>query len=97
VKLGAPGDVENLKRIRAGYKGKLQVDANTAWNAAEAVRVLKQIEPLGIELVEQPVPRGDLDGLQWVRERARSRCSPTRARTRSPTSARSRAASTAST
>ena len=70
VKLGGPGDVENLKRIRAGYKGKLQVDANTAWNAADAVRVLKQIEPLQIELVEQPVPRGDLDGLQWVRERS---------------------------
>src|SRR5262245_38715878 len=70
VKLGAPGDVENLKRIRAGYRGKLQVDANTAWSAADAVRVLRQIEPLGIELVEQPVPRGDLDGLRWVRERS---------------------------
>lgn len=70
VKLGGPGDVDNLRRIRAGYKGKLQVDANTAWNAADAVRVLRQIEPLGIELVEQPVPRGDLDGLRWVRERS---------------------------
>src|SRR5262245_7192627 len=70
VKLGAPGDVENLKRIRANYKGKLQVDANTAWSAADAVRVLRQIEPLQIELVEQPVGRGDLDGLRWVRERS---------------------------
>lgn len=70
VKLGGPGDVDNLRRIRAGYTGKLQVDANTAWNAADAVRVLRQIEPLGIELVEQPVPRGDLDGLRWVRERS---------------------------
>lgn len=70
VKLGGPGDVDNLRRIRARYKGKLQVDANTAWNAADAVRVLRQIEPLGIELVEQPVPRGDLDGLRWVRERS---------------------------
>lgn len=69
VKLGAPGDVENLKRIRARYQGLLQVDANTAWNAADAVRVLREIEPLGIELVEQPVPRADLDGLRWVRER----------------------------
>ena len=70
VKLGGPGDVDNLKRIRAGYKGKLQVDANTAWNAADAVQVLRKIEPLQIELVEQPVPRGDLDGLRWVRERS---------------------------
>ena len=69
VKLGAPGDVENLKRIRARYSGVVRVDANTAWSAPDAVRVLRQIEPLGIELVEQPVPRHDLDGLRWVRER----------------------------
>jgi len=70
VKLGGPGDVDNLRRIRARYRGGLQVDANAAWSPAEAVRVLRQIEPLGIELVEQPVPRGDLDGLRWVRERS---------------------------
>lgn len=70
VKLGAPGDVDNLRRIRANYRGRLQVDANTAWSAADAVRVLRQIEPLGIELVEQPVAREDLDGLRWVRDRS---------------------------
>lgn len=68
VKLGAPGDVENLRLIRARYGGALQVDANAAWQAADAVRVLREIEPLGIDLVEQPVPREDLDGLRQVRE-----------------------------
>lgn len=70
VKLGAPGDVDNLRRIRGRYRGRLQVDANTAWSASDAVRVLRQIEPLEIELVEQPVAREDLDGLRWVRERS---------------------------
>lgn len=70
VKLGAPGDVDNLRRIRAAYRGRIQVDANAAWTAAGAVRVLREIEPLGIELVEQPVARGDLDGLAWVRQRS---------------------------
>jgi L-alanine-DL-glutamate epimerase-like enolase superfamily enzyme len=70
VKLGAPGDVENLARVRARYRGLLQVDANTAWSPSDAVRVLRRIEPLGIELVEQPVAREDLDGLKWVRERS---------------------------
>lgn len=69
VKLGAPGDVESLRRVRAAHRGAIQVDANAAWSAADAVRVLRAIEPLGIELVEQPVARGDLDGLRWVRER----------------------------
>jgi L-alanine-DL-glutamate epimerase-like enolase superfamily enzyme len=68
VKLGAPGDVDNLRRIRARFRGTLRVDANTGWNAADAVRILRAIEPLDIELVEQPVARADLDGLRWVRE-----------------------------
>src|SRR5262249_45562431 len=69
VKLGLPGDVENLKRIRQRYRGVLRVDANASWAPADAVRVLRQIEPLEIELVEQPVRRPDLDGLRWVRDR----------------------------
>ena len=32
--------------------------------------MLREIEPLGIDLVEQPVPREDLDGLRWVRDRS---------------------------
>lgn len=69
IKLGAPGDVESLRRVRARYRGILRVDANAAWSAADAVRVLRSIEALDIELVEQPVARTDLDGLRWVRER----------------------------
>jgi L-alanine-DL-glutamate epimerase-like enolase superfamily enzyme len=70
VKLGAPGDVDNLRRIRERYRGRIRVDANTAWRATDAVRVLHEIAPLGIDLVEQPVAREDLDGLRWVRERS---------------------------
>ncbi len=69
VKLGAPGDVDNLRFIRSRYKGRLQVDANASWSPADAVRVLRLIEPLEIALVEQPVARGDLAGLGWVRDR----------------------------
>jgi L-alanine-DL-glutamate epimerase-like enolase superfamily enzyme len=69
VKLGGPGDVDNLRRVRARFRGTIYVDANAAWSAAEAVRVLRSIEPLEIAQVEQPVPPEDLDGLRWVRER----------------------------
>ena len=69
VKIGGPVDEDNLRRIRARYRGRIRIDANTAYSASEAVRVLRRIEPLDIELVEQPVPRHDLDGLRWVRER----------------------------
>ena len=42
-----------------------------AGRPAEAVRVIRGIEDAGldVELVEQPVPAGDLDGLAWVSDR----------------------------
>ncbi|HTK31839.1 MAG TPA: dipeptide epimerase [Candidatus Saccharimonadaceae bacterium] len=68
IKLGGPSDVEQLRRIRARYKGVLRADANAAWNAADAVRALRALEPFDLELVEQPVAREDLDGLRHVRD-----------------------------
>lgn len=67
VKLGSPGDIDNLTFIRSRYAGRLQVDANASWTAHDAVRMLQTIAPLGIDLAEQPVARGDLDGLAYVR------------------------------
>lgn len=69
VKVGSAGDVDNLRRIRGRYQGKIRIDANAAWDASDAVKILREIEPLDIELAEQPVARGNLDGLRWVRER----------------------------
>ncbi|MEO5988785.1 MAG: dipeptide epimerase [Candidatus Eisenbacteria bacterium] len=70
VKLGSPADIENLRFIRSSYAGRLQVDANASWTAHDAVRMLEAIAPLRVDLVEQPVARGDLDGLSFVRARS---------------------------
>lgn len=73
VKVGI-GDVkEDIARIHAirkriGYDPKLRLDANQGWNAKEAVRAIQTMEDAGleIELVEQPVPAHDLEGLKYV-------------------------------
>lgn len=70
VKLGAPDDVETLRFIRERFAGRIQVDANASWAPHDALRMLETIAPLGIDLVEQPVARGDLDGLAFVRARS---------------------------
>lgn len=70
VKLGAPTDIDNLRFIRSRYAGRIQVDANASWTAHDALRMLEAIAPLAIDLVEQPVARGDLDGLSFVRARS---------------------------
>ena len=56
LKLGLGDDGERARAVReaVGSEARLRVDANGAWSADQAVAVLNEIEPLGIELVEQP-------------------------------------------
>jgi len=49
----------------------LRVDANGAWNEAEALRNIEQIEPYGVRAVEQPVEKKNLKGLKEVTARSR--------------------------
>jgi L-Ala-D/L-Glu epimerase len=57
LKLGAGDDVAQVRAVReaVGSEARIRVDANGAWSAEEALGVLRMIEPLGIELAEQPV------------------------------------------
>lgn len=67
-------DVTRLTAVReaVGSDVKIRIDANQAWNARQAVRILDQMQNKGldIELCEQPVPAHDLDGLRYVTERS---------------------------
>ncbi len=68
----AAGDdlVRRLTSLRAelGDEAVLRVDANQAWNAEEAIRVIRDCEDagIGLEFVEQPVAAGDIAGLARV-------------------------------
>lgn len=64
-------DIERLRAVRAAAPdATIRIDANQAWRPRQAVSILEnmQSEGLDIELVEQPVKAGDLDGLQFVTE-----------------------------
>ncbi|WP_017667033.1 N-acetyl-D-Glu racemase DgcA [Sandarakinorhabdus sp. AAP62] len=72
VKLGGDGgpdaDVERMVAVhRAAPDARLIVDANEGWAGTDIERTLARLAPLGVELVEQPVPAGrdaELDGLR---------------------------------
>jgi L-Ala-D/L-Glu epimerase len=66
LKLGAGDDVAQVRAVREalGPEARIRVDANGAWSVEEALGVLRMIEPLGIELVEQPV--ADARGMSEV-------------------------------
>lgn len=67
-------DIARLKAVRqaAGPKPLIRIDANQAWTPKQAVKLLNQMQEIGldIEFVEQPVPGHDFDGLKFVTERS---------------------------
>ncbi|RCW81086.1 o-succinylbenzoate synthase [Halanaerobium sp. DL-01] len=69
---GRDKDLERVKAVReaVGPDIAIRLDANQGWEAKEAVGLIKEMEELGLnlELVEQPVPAGDLEGLKFVTE-----------------------------
>ena len=57
LKLGAGDDVGQVHAVRevVGAEARIRVDANGAWDVATAKRTLAELEPLDVELAEQPV------------------------------------------
>ena len=67
IKLGTDDDESRLSAVRAARPdARLRVDANAAWTPEEAVQRVKALEPLGLELIEQPVAKDDFEGMGFV-------------------------------
>ena len=75
LKIKVGGDPEqDIRRLQAiqevvGPEVSIRIDANQGWSGKEAVWVGKELERRGIniELMEQPVPAKDFEGLRYVR------------------------------
>jgi muconate cycloisomerase len=68
LKLGTSSDVEQVQAVReaVGEEARIRIDANATWSLEAAKRILAELEPLGIELVEQPVEKvEDAVRLSW--------------------------------
>ena len=72
VKVGADPtlDTARLAAVRkaVGRDVCIRIDANQAWTPRQAVRILNEMQDKGLalELVEQPVPAADIEGLAYV-------------------------------
>ena len=72
IKLGTDRDMEIVRIVRnAAPHKRLRVDANAAWTAKHAVEMSDFLAEQGVEMLEQPLPANDVDGLRFVRERSR--------------------------
>ncbi len=58
--------MEALARIREVYGGKIRIGANEGWEPEVAAAALRELEPLDIELCEQPIAAGRHDALRDI-------------------------------
>ena len=71
IKLGTDRDAEIMKTVRAAAPDKvIRVDANAAWDARQALRMIEMLATYNVEYVEQPLAAHDVDGLRFVRGRS---------------------------
>lgn len=67
---GAPwaDDLARVRRVRQAAPGaRVRVDVNGAWSVDEALPRLRALADLGVDLVEQPTPPGDVEALRRAR------------------------------
>ena len=68
VKLTGEGDEERIAAVRAGAPdARLIVDANEAWADLDVEMMAHALVPYRVELIEQPLPAGDDEGLDHIR------------------------------
>jgi muconate cycloisomerase len=62
-------DVERVARVRkaVGEGIQLRCDANQAWDVNTAIKTIRRLEEFGVEMIEQPIPKWDLEGLAQIK------------------------------
>ena len=65
-------DAGRMQAIRnaVGPDIRLRIDANQGWTVKDTLRISKQLDALGVELIEQPVPADNFEGLKEIRDRS---------------------------
>lgn len=60
LKLAGAGDLERVAAVRKGAPAaRIIVDANEGWNEQIYRELIPELQQLGVEMIEQPLPAGD--------------------------------------
>lgn len=62
IKIGVEGDVERVEAVRKVTDQPIRVDANGGWTVDVAIEKIKRLKSLGVEFVEQPLAKDDIEG-----------------------------------
>jgi len=66
IKLGTDQDLEIIRELRKHTDAVFRIDANCAWTADQAINYSKELAKLGVEFMEQPLAKDDLEGMKAV-------------------------------
>ena len=66
IKVGTADDIAIVKALREHTDATLRVDANAAWDAATALKLIPQLKELGVEFIEQPLAKNDWEGMAML-------------------------------
>lgn len=71
IKLGRDNDKELINTIRSVSNLPLYVDANQGWSDKKmAIDMVYWLHDQGVQLIEQPMDKANLDGNAWLTERS---------------------------
>jgi L-alanine-DL-glutamate epimerase-like enolase superfamily enzyme len=71
VKLGGGNDREMVNTVRSVTDVPLYVDVNQGWKDKHAaLDMIHWLEEQGIEFVEQPLPKDQMDDISWLTEKS---------------------------
>ena len=66
IKLGTKDDLAIVRELRRHTDAVFRIDANTAWTAEQTIAFAPELKQLGVEFLEQPLPRDDWEGMHRV-------------------------------
>ena len=74
VKIGKGDPHDDVARAAAvkqalGDRARVHVDINQSWNETTAVWAIERLQDAGIAVIEQPLPRADIEGMRRLSER----------------------------
>ncbi|WBL42575.1 dipeptide epimerase [Algoriphagus halophytocola] len=66
IKLGTSDDLAIIRELRKHTDAVFRIDANCAWTAEQAITYSEELSQLGVEFMEQPLAKDDLEGMKEV-------------------------------
>lgn len=70
IKLGTKEDIEIIRALREKSTAVFRVDANCAWSVEETLKNAIELKKLGVEFIEQPLPKEDWEGMKILFEKS---------------------------